>query len=83
MGYDLELSQNAKRDLDSLEKTTVIRILKKLREIIIDPYRYVKRLTGSELFSLRIGDYRVLMILNKEKIFVVKIGHRRDVYTDS
>lgn len=80
MAYELELSQNAKKDLDSLQKEIIIRILKKLRESTTNPYRYAKSLAGSELFSLRVGDYRVLMIIGNNKIFVVKIGHRKEVY---
>jgi len=80
MAYELELSQTAKKNLDSLQKDIGIRILKKLRETTINPYRYVKSMAGSELFSLRVGDYRALMIISNNKIFVVKIGHRKDVY---
>jgi len=80
MEYSIEFSQNAKKDLDSLQKEIAVRILKKLREIITNPYRHVKRLAGSELFSMRVGDYRILMIIIDNKIFIIKIGHRKDVY---
>ncbi len=80
MGYKVEFSQNAKKELDKLDKELAIRILKKLREISTNPFYYTKRLVGSELHSLRIGDYRVLLFITKETIFIVKIGHRKDVY---
>ena len=80
MGYKIEFSQNAKRELDSLEKEIAIRIIKKLRELKENPYRYIKKLAGSELFSLRVGDYRIPVMIHKNKIFIVKIGHRKDVY---
>lgn len=80
MEYEIEFSKNAKRDLDRLDKAISLRILKILREIKTNPYQYTKRLIGSELFSLRIGDHRVLMVMAHNKIFVVKIGHRKDVY---
>jgi len=80
MVYELELSQTAKKNLDSLQKDIGIRILKKLREITTDPNKYIKSLAGSELFSLRIGDYRALVIISSNKIFVVKIGYRKDIY---
>ena len=79
MDYKIEFSQNAKKELDKLEQEITIRILQKLREIKSNPYHYVKRLVGSELSSLRVGDYRILMIIS-DTIFIVKIGHRKDVY---
>ncbi|MGI0134472.1 MAG: type II toxin-antitoxin system RelE family toxin [Candidatus Micrarchaeaceae archaeon] len=43
---------------------------------------YVKRLVGIPLYSLRVGDYRVLMdIKNRDMlIFVVRVGHRSGAY---
>lgn len=80
MEFSLDLSQNAKKELDKLEKDIAIRILKKFREIKYNPFHYVKRLVGSELYSLRVGDYRALMVISNDKIFIVKIGHRGKVY---
>ena len=79
MDYKIEFSQNAKKELDKLEQEIAIRILQKLREIKSNPYHYIKRLAGSGLSSLRVGDYRILMIIS-DTIFIVKIGHRKDVY---
>ncbi len=80
MVYELELSKNAEKELNLLQKEISIRILDKLLEIKENPYRHIKRLVGSELFSLRVGDYRILMIIKDNKIFVVRIGHRKKVY---
>lgn len=80
MDYRIEFSENAKKELDKLERETSIRILKKIKEIKEDPFRYTKRLVGSMLHSLRVGDYRVLMAITTNKIFIVKVGHRREVY---
>lgn len=80
MDYKVEFSQDAKKELDKLEKEISIRILKKIKEIKEEPFHYIKRIIGSEIYSLRVGDYRVLMTIIEDKIFIVKIGHRRDVY---
>jgi len=39
-------------------------------------------LENIDLWSLRIGKYRVLFEINKEKkeVFIVTLGHRKDVY---
>ncbi|HLC33010.1 MAG TPA: type II toxin-antitoxin system RelE/ParE family toxin [Candidatus Nanoarchaeia archaeon] len=80
MVYSVEFSQNAKKELDKLEKDIAIRILRKLREIKEEPHGHIKRLVGSDLFSLRVGDYRILIAIVENKLFVTKIGHRKDVY---
>ena len=68
MGYEVEFSPTAKKNLDSLDKQIVIRILKKLREAKENPARYVKRLVDSGLLTLRVGDYRVLLIIDNNKL---------------
>lgn len=82
MTYRVILSQDAEKDLAILDKSTRIRIIIRLESIREHPQNYVKRLVGVPLYSLRVGDYRVILdIKNKEIIiFVVKVGHRSKVY---
>ncbi len=42
------------------------------------------RMTGSDKYRLRIGDYRVIyrFDLIRGEIYLVAIGHRREVYRD-
>ena len=84
MTYKVILSQDAEKDLESLEKDVRNRIVLRLESIRENPQSYVKRLVGVPLYSLRVGDYRVIMdIKNKEIIiFVIKIGHRSKVYNN-
>jgi mRNA interferase RelE/StbE len=83
MSYEITFSYTARENFKSLDKNTARRIVQKLETIKEDPYRFVKRLSGISLFSLRVGEYRVIMdIKNKQLlIFVVMIGHRSKVYT--
>jgi mRNA interferase RelE/StbE len=82
MSYEIRLSDTAKESLDLLNKKTAERISRKLEGIRDDPYRFVKRLKGMPLFSLRAGDYRIIMDIknNQMLIFVVRIGHRSKAY---
>jgi len=54
----------------------------KLERIRIRPESYVTKLVGDSGYKLRVGDYRVIMDINKGKlsILVIKIGHRRNIY---
>ncbi len=60
------------------------RIISRVESISEDPFTYVKRLHGVSLFSLRVGDYRVILDIENKKmvIFVVKLGHRSKIYED-
>ena len=42
------------------------------------------RMTGSDQYRLRMGDYRVIyrFDLIRGEIYLVAIGHRRDIYRD-
>jgi len=84
MTFSVVFSENARTTLRRLDKSTFNRITKRLEQISPDPYPYVKRLSGVDLFSLRVGDYRIIMDIknNKMILFVVKIGHRKAVYEE-
>lgn len=82
MAYSIFITNTAKRQLAKLDKQTAKRIDKKLQEISNDPFHYVSRLVGQEIYKLRVGDYRVLMTIQQDKliIMVVEISHRHNVY---
>jgi len=76
------IQPNAKKDLKKLPKKVVETVLKKLYSVKDNPLRYIERLKKSPLWKLRIGDYRAVLYLNtkEDKINVLKIGHRKDIY---
>ena len=82
MTYSIRVTETAKKQLSKIDKQTARRIDSKLREIASDPFAHVTRLVGLELYKMRVGDYRVLMSIQKDKlvVVVVEIGHRRNVY---
>ncbi|EQD66076.1 plasmid stabilization system protein [mine drainage metagenome] len=69
-----------------MNKQLAQRIYTRLREIADsdNPFIHVKRLTGVALFSLRVGDYRVIMDIKRNSliILVLRVGHRRNVYKE-
>jgi mRNA interferase RelE/StbE len=52
------------------------------RRLTTQPEAVAKPLahTTQRLWSLRVGDWRVIFALREEEIWILKIGHRRDVY---
>ena len=82
MTYELIYSDEARKQLKKLNKDVQIRIISSIERIRLRPYAYVKKLVGNPYFSLRVGHYRVILDIEENKllIFVIEVGHRRDIY---
>lgn len=82
MSYEVILSDTASASLRALDRQASSRIIRKLETIRGNPFGHVKRLAGLPLFSLRVGDYLVIMDIKSGQmlIFVVRIGHRKNFY---
>ena len=80
--YEIKYSSDALKQLESLEHNIKERILIALERIRIRPQASVKRLVGDPRYSLRVGDYRIILNIQNDKllILVIKIGHRKNVY---
>ena len=82
MKFKIVWSKKAISQAKKIDKKSRKKIHKKLSSIRNNPYAFTKRLFGMELYSLRVGGYRVIMNIRKNvmTIFIVKVGHRRKVY---
>ena len=83
MPYTVKLKRSAEKELDNLPTKIhdkVINILLSLKE---NPFpRNSKKLRGREGYRIRVGDYRILYLIDEsdKNIEVVSIAHRREVY---
>ncbi|MFG1450073.1 MAG: type II toxin-antitoxin system RelE/ParE family toxin [Thermoplasmataceae archaeon] len=82
--YEVKWTETIARFLEKMESGDTERILEKMNLVSKNPFRYVKRLKGIPLYSLRTGKYRVIMSIEREKlvILVVEVGKRKNVYDD-
>ncbi|MEX6507335.1 type II toxin-antitoxin system RelE/ParE family toxin [Jiella sp. M17.18] len=88
MAWRIELSEEAERNLQKLDRQTVSRLLRFLHERVArldDPRALGKPLKGSDLgkfWRYRVGDYRIVAHIADAEllVLVVRIGHRREVY---
>jgi mRNA interferase RelE/StbE len=80
--YEILFAKTARDELEKLENSMQKRIVGVLERIRIRPESYLKRLTGVPYFRLRVGDYRLILDLQKDKliILVVMLGHRKNIY---
>lgn len=78
--------ESAARDLDKLDFSAKLRILKKLEFYSSQkkPLKFAESLTDSRYgnWRFRIGDYRTLFDVENQKIIILKVGHRKDIYRD-
>jgi len=54
----------------------------KVGELREDPLRLVQKLVNSPYYRLRVGDYRVVLDIQRNvlRVLVLKVGHRESVY---
>lgn len=80
--YKIIFSEKSKKQLEKLERTIQERILQALERIKIRPEAFVTKLVDDPAYKFRVGDYRVLLDIDKGNllILVIKVGHRKNVY---
>ena len=82
MSYEIVFTDTSQKQFNKLEKDVQERIIKALERIRIRPESYVKKLVGDPGYRLRVGDYRIILDIEKSEliILVIKIGHRKNIY---
>ncbi len=82
--YRIEFARAAKRQFDKLPRDVQERLRPHVDGLATDPRPHgYKKLTGeTDLYRIRIGDYRLIYQIREGQllVLVVKVGHRRDVY---
>ena len=82
--YEILFRQSVlKKDLASLPKNDVRKIIETIHALADDPRPPgVKKLSGSEQYRVRQGNYRIVYSIhdNELRIWIVPIGHRREIY---
>jgi len=81
--FRVEFKPSVKKDLKGIPRQDVVRLLKVIDTLATDPHPPGSRkLAGREAWRLRVGIYRIIYLIENEKvtIVIVKIAHRRNVY---
>ncbi|MFA6535338.1 MAG: type II toxin-antitoxin system RelE/ParE family toxin [Candidatus Babeliales bacterium] len=87
IGYTIFFTDDAKKDLRKLEKQIISRIFEKVKELTSnksDNLNIKKLKSKDPLYRVRMGDYRIIYCIKHAKIivYVVAIGHRKDIYSN-
>ena len=82
MAFEIVYKRSVRKDLAHLGKAAARRILDKIDNELSARADVYPALTGqfAGLRKLRVGDYRVVFAILENRVVVLRIGHRRDVY---
>ena len=82
--YKIVFVSSADKQLKKLAKSVQRLIIEKIKKLdIFQSNNNVKKLIGtSDLYRLRVGDYRVVYQIRKQElvVLILKVGHRKDIY---
>lgn len=79
----IEIKQSAAREIEALPLRDRRQVVERIERLANDPRpRGCEKLAGGERYRVRQGDYRVVYTIEDALlvVWVVKVGHRRDVY---
>jgi len=81
--YKIYFKRSVEKDLKTIPKKDLKKILDRIEKLANDPRPIgSEKLTGQERYRVRQGLYRIVYSIqdNKLTIWVIKVGHRKDVY---
>jgi mRNA interferase RelE/StbE len=81
--YRVEILPAVERQLRWIDSGPRKRIDAAILSLAADPRPHgCRKLSGSDEYRIRVGDYRILYEIADAvlRVLVVKVGHRRDVY---
>lgn len=83
VNYEVEVTSRFGKEFLRLPKSVRLRVSSKIDELEVDPHSN-KALHGdlAGLFSLRVGDYRVIYSVNEvvKRVILLSVRHRKHVY---
>lgn len=83
MAYEIGFSHRAARAFSRLTIDVQRRLIPRIDGLADEPRPSgCEKLTGAEGYRIRVGDYRVVFVVDDQhrSVLVTRIGHRRDVY---
>ena len=85
MTYTVTYTARARRDLKRLPPRAAIWIIQAVAGLRNDPYAQVRKLVGftrTPVYRLRVGEYRVVLVIEDERLLVLILGagHRSTIH---
>ena len=81
--YKIFFKKSVEKDFKVIPKKDLKKILDRIEALAEDPRPSgCEKLTGQQRYRLRQGRYRILYSIQDDEltVWVVKVGHRKDIY---
>jgi len=80
--YQIKWDERAYKELKKLDRQIATRILKKINTLSESPFTKGEYLKGrfKNKLRMKIGDYRVIYWVEKDIVWIISVGHRRQIY---
>lgn len=81
--YRVEIKKSAVKEIEHLPRRDMKAVLEKIESLSDNPRPHdCKKLSAREKYRVRCGNYQILYLIEDDilTVFVVKAGHRKDVY---
>lgn len=82
MAYSIEVKLSAAREIEAIPLAERRKVVERIGRLAEDPRpRGCEKVAGGEHYRVRQGDYRIVYTVEDARlvVWVVKVGHRRDV----
>lgn len=82
MSYRLVYTRRVARDISKLQQNIKERIKKALEKYSEDPFTYARKMADPTLgtYRFRVGEYRIIFDIEEDKLIVLRLGHRSEIY---
>jgi len=81
--YSIFFKTSARKELETIPKRELQRIMERIAGLADDPRPHgSEKLSGQERYRIRQGNYRIVYSIQDTEltVWLIKIGHRREVY---
>ncbi|NCO89113.1 hypothetical protein AUK04_00970 [Candidatus Roizmanbacteria bacterium CG2_30_33_16] len=82
MVYQILYTKTALKDIKRLDIIVKKRLKNKIELFATNPLAFSKKLINNSIgqYRFRLGNYRIIFDIEKNRIIILRAGHRREIY---
>ena len=78
--YEILWTHTALKQIKNIVPPIAKRIAKAIEQLKNDPFRKVRKMRGYPYYRIKIGDYRIILKITENRIYIMDVGHRKNIY---
>jgi mRNA interferase RelE/StbE len=77
----VKIVPKAEKEIERLDHKIQDRVFDKMASLAANPLPVqVVKLKNTDCYRVRVGDYRIVYEIFNDVMYILKVGHRKDVY---